>query len=371
MPAASPQHQLWWEQHKSYLELILPTYKVVCAASGHRGRDQRERVRLPGPELRAPEGSALPPKASLHVHNQGTSRGPHPAQHQKGGWRSRASLQGCPGQTWTLLFIPNITLAKPIARAGRDINVTLEHPAPAVQHRRHGLQGWSLPSVTAHPKDRGQQQEDNCEPQDVKPLTFCLTGTGNLDKVPRSLRAVNQKAEHPGWSPLPTLSQKNGQFCLLLGVHLLQSSQFCQIHHIVHCLASITWGIVSFQRRRVQMGLQLEAVVELFHRESRSTGYRHSSAKSQLSWRPYFLSSISSQSWFYHGPLGDILSIQSTDKPFRSGAPATHTRPSYLWEWEWGLMLRGAGDTSQTAGGSIEERRSLKASLGLLRGHPR
>lgn len=78
------------------------------------------------------------------------------------------------------------------------------------------------------------------------------------------------------------------------------------------------------------MGLQLEAVVELFHRESRSTGYRHSSAKSQLSWRPYFLSSISSQSWFYHGPLGDILSIQSTDKPFRSGAPATHTRPSYL-----------------------------------------
>lgn len=75
------------------------------------------------------------------------------------------------------------------------------------------------------------------------------------------------------------------------------------------------------------MGLQLEPVVELFHRESRSTGYHHSSAKSQLSRRPYFLFSISSQSWFHHGPLGDIL---STEKPFRSGAPAMHTRPSYL-----------------------------------------
>ena len=86
---------------------------------------------------------------------------------------------------------------------------------------------------------------------------------------------------------------------------------------------------------------------------------------------PHFPFSISSQSWFHHGPLGDIQSIQSTDKPFRSAGPATHTTPSYLWEQEWGLVLRGAGDTSQTAGENIEVGRSLKAFLGLLRGHPR
>lgn len=76
--------------------------------------------------------------------------------------------------------------------------MTLQHPAPVVQHQRLGLQGWALPSVTAHPKDRGQQRENSCEPQNVTPLTFCLTGTGNLDEVPRSLRAVSQKAEHSG-----------------------------------------------------------------------------------------------------------------------------------------------------------------------------
>ena len=170
--AASPQHQLWWEQHKSYLELILPTYEVVCAASGHRGRDQRECVRLPGPELRAPEGSALPPKASRRAHNQGTSRGPHPAQHQKGGWRSRASLQGCPGQTWTLLFIPNITLAKPIARAERDINVTLEHPSPSgptPEARPAGLVStlsYSSPK-RQRPATRGQLWATGCEAFDL------------------------------------------------------------------------------------------------------------------------------------------------------------------------------------------------------------
>ena len=190
---------------------------------------------------------ALPPKVSLHAHDQGTSRSPHPAQEQQGGWKSRASLQGYPGLSWTLLFIPNIMLAKPIARAGRDINVTLEHPAPVVQHQRFGLQGWALSSVTAHPKDRGQQRENNCEPQNVKPLTFCLTGTGKLDEVPRSLRVVNQKAEHSGWSLLWTLSQKNGQFAYFWGFTLLQSFQLCQIHHIMHCLASIPWRIVSFQ----------------------------------------------------------------------------------------------------------------------------
>ena len=81
------------------------------------------------------EGSALPPKVSLRAHDQGTSRSPHPAQEEQGGWKSRASLQGCPGLSWTLLFIPNIMSAKPIARAGKDINVTLE-PQPQWSYTR-------------------------------------------------------------------------------------------------------------------------------------------------------------------------------------------------------------------------------------------
>lgn len=63
----------------------------------------------------------------------------------------------------------------------------LEDPAPADLHW-----SWALLSATTRPKERHQQQEDNCEPQNVKTLTSYLAGKGNLDDDPRFPRAVNQ-----------------------------------------------------------------------------------------------------------------------------------------------------------------------------------